>query len=252
MRGLITLAARIKRDKIESYKDKIKICFLGTAPIDMSTKQRFQELFGIVPLENFALSETTFITSETLNDINNRVENSVGEILPYIDIKFQPVTNEENSSHTEIYVKSPFLFLGYLQEDGTVNSPLDKDGYLPTGDLGYLNDHNTLFISGRSRDIIKKGGYFVPLREVEILAQQHDDVSEAIAVKTIHEFYGESYLLFIKANYNTESNLQSEFSSWLHKNLVQYKWPEKIVFVEDFPRTASGKVRKHLLIKQGV
>lgn len=248
MKGLMMLASRTKRDVVISYKDKIKYCLLGTAPIDFAAKKEFQELFGIIPLENFALSETTFITSETVGDIANRSENSVGEILPYVDIKFHKISDGENAQHLEIYVKSPFLFLGYLQENGEIQSPLDKDGYLPTGDLGFLNDNNTLFINGRSRDIIKKGGYFVALREVEILAQQYQNIAEAIAVKTKHQFYGESFFLFIKTKDIKQSDVETNFSRWLHKNLVQYKWPEKIILVEDFPRTASGKVKKHLLI----
>ncbi len=251
MRGIITLATRAKRDSLQIYKEKIKYCLLGTAPIDLRTKQQFEELFGITPLENFALSETTFITSETLQNIDLRVEGSVGEILPYINIKFKSITNDDDiasSPTSEIYIKSPFLFTGYLQTDGSIVNPCDADGFLPTGDLGYMNEHNTLFINGRLRDIIKKGGYFVPLREIEILAQQYKSINEAVAVKTKHDFYGESYVLFIKSNNQKEENIKDEFSSWLHKNLVQYKWPEKVIFVDDFPRTSSGKIRKHMLI----
>ena len=247
MKGLITLASRIKPEIAQGFKDKIKICFLGTAPVDLATKQKFQEMFGIIPLENFALSETTFITSEMISGLANITENSVGEILPYVDIKFTPVRDEEHSSITEIYIKSPFLFDGYLQEDGKIQSQVDAEGYFPTGDLGYLDDNNTLFITGRSRDVIKKGGYFVPLREIEILAQKHNEIAEAIAVKTEHQFYGESYILFIKANSN-KKNINN-LSSWINENLAQYKWPEKVIFVDDFPRTASGKVKKHMLIK---
>jgi len=251
IKGLITLSARLKPEIVLGYKDKIKTCFLGTAPIDLATKQQFTELFGIMPLENFALSETTFITSEKIDEITNRAENSVGEILPYVDIKFNPVLDEENAGHSEVYVKSPFLFEGYLQEGGEVKPLVGADGYLPTGDLGRLGDNNTLFITGRSRDIIKKGGYFVPLREIEILSQQHEEVSEAIAVKIEHQFYGETYILFIKPSNGNRESIETNFSSWLHENLVQYKWPEKVVFVEEFPRTASGKVKKHMLLKVG-
>lgn len=246
MKGLIQLASRIKPEIALAYKDKINTCFLGTAPIDLSTKQKFTELFGIIPLENFALSETTFITSETADKINSRTEKSVGELLPYVDIKFNPVHDEEETEHKEIYVKTPFLFKGYLQEGGDIISPVDSDGYMPTGDLGY-DDKGTLFVSGRSRDIIKKGGYFVPLREVEILSGQYNGVLEAIAVKTGHPFYGESYILFLKTTNKDE--IEQSFGGWLHENLVQYKWPEKIIYVDDFPRTASGKVRKHLLLE---
>ena len=102
-------------------------------------------------------------------------------------------------------------------------------------------------LDGRTRDIVKKGGYLVALREVEILAQQHDIVREAAAVTVPHDFYGETFVLYVVPEPGGDESHQNDLSRFLHANLMKYKWPEKIVYVEDFPRTASGKVRKHLL-----
>lgn len=250
VRGLLAISERTRRHEIAGRPRRVIASFLGTAPIDLATKARFEEVFGIPLLENFALSETTFFSTETLNTRPRRSEGSMGPLLPYADTRFAPVeadTPEGAPPPTEIRVKSPFLFLGYLQGDGSLDLPLDAEGYFRTGDLGHLAD-GQLVVDGRIRDIIKKGGYFVSLREIEILAEQDAAVAEAIAVKVPHDFYGESHVLYLRLTGDSpEAETLERFARWLHGNLVRYKWPERIVAVKDFPRTASGKVRKHLV-----
>jgi len=253
VRGLIAIAERTGRHQVKDYSNLIKNCFIGTAPIDLTTKQKFEQMFCLTMLENFALSETTFCTSETVNSINNRIEGSTGEILPYVELKIDtinPEDDQESKNLGEIKVKSPFLFLGYLQEDGEIFFPVDKDGYLATGDLGHISN-NTLILDGRKRDIIKKGGYFISLREIEVLAEKNEAIAEAAAVKIPHDFYGESYLLFIRLKEGYK-NTENDTVSWLHNNLVKYKWPENVIIKDRFPVTSSNKVRKNILMEENV
>lgn len=250
IRGLLTLSDRIRRPEVAGGAPSVRACFLGTAPIDLQTKRRFEEAFGIPVLENFALSETTFFTTETLDTRFRRIENSVGEILPFAEVDLVAVDepDETGDQPSEIRVRTPFLFRGYLQDDGSIDLPLDEDGYFRTGDFGRLEQGDLLVLTGRRRDIIKKGGYFVSLRAVEVLAEQHEDVDEAVAVGVPHDFYGESFVLYVRlAGDRPDKWAFQTFSPWLHGNLVKYMWPERVVVVDDFPRTASGKVQKHLL-----
>lgn len=242
-----------KRGMLKPQDSPLKYCFLGTAPIDRATKEAFEAMFEVTLLENFGLSETTFLTSETLATLDQRQERSVGEILPYIDLKLVPMTSiDEDQQTAEIRIRSPFLFLGYLDEDGSLTCPLDEEGYFPTSDLGYLSSEGTLVLTGRQRDIVKKGGFLIVLREIEIIAELHPDVYEAAAVSLPHAFYGESYALFIQpSSARTDHQaLIQEIQALLRQNLVSYKWPESIqMALSDFPRTNSGKIRKHALLE---
>jgi len=250
VRGLLKMTGHLRKEDLKRWGGRIKVAFLGTAPIDMVTKQKFEDIFGFRLLENFALSETTFFSSETESNIKNRVERSVGEILPYAEVKF--VAYEKSDDRTfELFVKSPFLFLGYLESNGNLLKPFDDEGYLGTNDCGHLNENALLIIDGRKRDIIKKGGHFVSLREVEVLAEQHEAVREAAAVAVKHDFYGESFILFIILKDKYVASSEADISGFIHKNIIQYKWPEKTVIKKEFPRTANGKVMKHLLIEGG-
>jgi len=237
VKGLNMLATRIDEKTRFAYGSNVKVAFLGTAPISLPEKKEFEELFKITLLENFALSETTFFTSESLATLGKRRQSSVGEILPYVKLKLSPI----EGGHNEILVKTPFLFDGYIAGIGKIELNTDKDGYFATSDLGYL-DGQTLVINGRNRDIIKKGGYFISLREIELFAETNKDVIQACAVKIPHDFYCESYNLFVISKGDEDS-----IKRWFYENIVKYKWPENIIFRKEFPKTPSGKVKKHLL-----
>jgi fatty-acyl-CoA synthase len=104
-----------------------------------------------------------------------------------------------------------------------------------------------LLYRGRTRDIIKRAGYLIVLREVEVLAEQHALVEEASAVPVSHDFYGEDYVLAVRIRPGAAAKVEDPLADiriWVNGTLAKYKWPGKIVECEDFPRTASGKVRK--------
>ena len=253
VRGLLSLA---RRDDF-SRDHGVGLAFLGTAPIDLQTKKDFEETFQIPLLENMALSETTFFTTETIDSRENRTESSVGEILPYVDLRFIEIDREEAQDSNameprqliqEILVSSPFLFLGYLGQDEQSAEIIDADGYMKTGDLGVVADDGKgpLVLQGRSRDIIKKGGYLISMREIEVFAEHNALIKEASAVKVAHNFYGESYNLYVILGDEAKNDPEAldQFEAWIHINLARSKWPETIISKTDFPRTMTGKIKK--------
>lgn len=245
VRGLLAIGERTHRQQIAPLVQKISLAFLGTAPIERATKNRFEEVFGFSLLENYALSETTFITSEAPGQTKERSEGGVGHCLPYAELRFKHLPNER-AEFSEILVRSPFLMLGYLDDQGTVQVP-DEEGFFPTGDLGFTDASGQLVLSGRVRDVIKKGGYFISLREIELLAQSHPAVAEAATAVVTHPFYGETYRIKLILKPGVASNAADDVRDFLYASMARYKWPDGVDVVTDFPRTASGKIRKFLL-----
>ncbi|EKD71474.1 MAG: hypothetical protein ACD_46C00181G0039 [uncultured bacterium] len=243
LRGLLALSNRVGQ---VMQRPNINFCFLGTAPVSLEEKQKLSQIFGVQPLENYGLSETTFISSEHTQHLALRRQSSVGTIMPDVSLKLVPI--EQEISATEIWVRTPYMMLGYLDQQGNIELPVDVDGYLPTGDCGQVVD-GQLQLSGRRRDIIKKGGILIALREIELVAESYPEVAEAIAVKVDHSFYGESSVLYVRAHQPISNSEQfiSRLGKWLHEQLVRHKWPENIVYCDEFPRTSSGKIKKHLL-----
>lgn len=241
------LAVTARRGQVD--RSTVRTSFLGTAPIDLKTKTKFEATFGIDLLENYALSETTFLTSETLETRGQRVEGSVGEPLRYADINLAPLEADgADASYREIRIRSPFLFDGYLGPDGSIALPCDADGYFRTGDLGHF-DSGRLVLDGRRKDVVKKGGILVNLPEIESLAGEHPAVAEAAAAGVPHDFYGEDYVLFLRLSEGFSEASVDDVRTFLCENLIRSKWPSDIRLIAELPRTRSGKIAKGELIK---
>src|SRR3990167_4155198 len=116
--------------------------------------------------------------------------------MPDVEIQLRPTKNNEEKIVTEIWVKTPFSMLGYLNEEGLCETQYDDQGFMPTGDFGKMLD-GQLRVTGRHRDIIKKGGVLILLREIEQIVSAFPKVKEAAAVKVDHPFYGESFDLYL-------------------------------------------------------
>lgn len=231
MRGLLEISKRINREKYIKYPP-VDVCFLGTAPINLETKISFEELTNIPVLENYGLSETTFISTETIGSRNQRKQGSVGEILPWVNLKASQDKMTSNSD--SIIVSTPSIMLGYLGDKSA-------DKWFDTKDCGYIDKDKVLILRGRNRDIIKKGGVMLALREIEILAEQSCGAREACAVAVEHQFYGESYILYVVS--------EMRIDNCLHKHLAKNKWPDEIIPITKLPRTRSGKLDKKKLKK---
>ena len=233
--------------EIDAARSQVRASFLGMAPIGPSEKERFEDLFGIQLLENFALSETTFLTSKKLGDSPRRHPGSVGKPLPWAEVRLSPLADDP--SRSEIEAKTPFLFNGYMDSQGEISRPLTPDGFFRTGDLGVFGEGEVLILKGRWKDVVKKGGYLITLRDIEEVAEGHELVKEAAAIGVPHEFYGETPVLCVELSGGGRlpKEILGELRTLLTKGLAKFKWPGEIVAMESLPRTESGKVQKWVL-----
>lgn len=225
---------------------KVSAAFLGTAPIDLEEKEAFEKIFGIPLLENYGLSETTFLTAEKPADVGKRLQRSVGPVLPWVEMRL---------TESKIEVRTPFIVDGYMGSDGKLQ-PVKPDEWFDTGDIGHLHDA-TLVLDGRIRDVIKKGGVLIHLPEVDTLMRQYPHVVDVATVDVPHAFYGEDYVLFLVFDseaVSSEADRLNGVRAYLANNLVQTKWPAHIIPIDAIPRTQSGKVAKselRNLVKEG-
>jgi acyl-CoA synthetase (AMP-forming)/AMP-acid ligase II len=146
----------------------------------------------------------------------------------------------------EIQVRGPALFLRYANDADNEGS-LTADGYFRTGDLGTLSAGARLTITGRRKDLIIRGGENIGAKEIEDALQWHPSVAEAAVVAMPHERLGEGVFAFVIARPGHEPVL-TELTAHLEEiGLSRQKFPERLAVVSEFPRTASGKVRKNEL-----
>jgi len=230
---------------------KVRASLLGTAPIELNVKERFENAFGIPLIENYALSETTFLSTETIGSRFDRIPGSTGHVLDYVDLEIRhdaaaSGAQDADTAAGEIAVRTPYAFIGYLNADGSMDIPFDDRGFLMTGDIGYVDPNGNLIIVGRVKDIIKKGGLVVSLPEIDRVATECDGVSAAAAVPVKHAFYGEDVALaIVPADPDADAGVLIEkVRQHMMNNLIRYKWPSTITVVDALPATASGKIKR--------
>lgn len=148
----------------------------------------------------------------------------------------------------EICVRGPALFLGYARLEHTQEA-FDEAGYFHTGDVGYLTPEGAIVFTGRIKDLINRGGEKISAKEVEDLLHQHPSVQAAAVVAMPHARLGETVCAYIIARPGTAPSAQDIAALLDRSGVARQKYPEQIFFVDQFPTTASGKIKKDLLRK---
>jgi acyl-CoA synthetase (AMP-forming)/AMP-acid ligase II len=146
----------------------------------------------------------------------------------------------------EVLVRGPAMFLGYGSPEQTAEA-VTADGFFRTGDIGRLDAGGALTITGRKKDLIIRGGENISAKEIEDVLHAHPAVSEAAVVAMPHPRLGEGVCAYVILGTETDDPATRLAEHVLASGLARQKCPERFEFVDDLPRTASGKVRKDLL-----
>ena len=184
--------------------------------------------------------------SDAADDIEIRVH-TVGRAMPQTEIKVMSVATGETvprGQQGEICVRGYALMKGYDGDPAGTAMVIQPDGWLKTGDLGVMRDDGCLRITGRSRDVIIRGGENIYPREVEEFLYTHPKVGEVQVVGIPNQRLGEIVVAWIRLRPGQESTEQ-EIREWCQGQIAYYKVPEHIRFVTEFPATLSGKIQKY-------
>ena len=146
----------------------------------------------------------------------------------------------------EVLVRGPGMFLGY-GDPGQTDQAITADGFFRSGDIGRLDDRGALTITGRKKDLIIRGGENISAREIEDVLQAHPDVALTAVVAMPHARLGEGVCAYIVLRPGAEASAADLAAHVRASGLARQKCPERFEFLQDLPRTASGKIRKDLL-----
>ncbi|KAM9976817.1 hypothetical protein ACTFIR_010663 [Dictyostelium discoideum] len=175
---------------------------------------------------------------------------SAGILLPNQLAKIISSETGENlgiGKKGEICIKGPNVMLGYYNNEKATNQVIDKDGFLRTGDIGYVDEDGYYFIIDRSKELIKCKGFQVPPAELEALLLSHPKVADACVVGLSKGDMGEVPRGFVVIKQN-ESLTEKELLDWAHPKIANYKhFRGGIFFIPTIPKSATGKLlRKNL------
>ena len=143
----------------------------------------------------------------------------------------------------EVGVRGPGVMRGYYRQPSETSRSFDADGYFLTGDLGIIDEDGFVHLVGRSKEVIIRGGFNVYPREVEDRLQAHPAVQDAVVVGVLDEFLGEAICACVRPVEGAIVTGQ-EVKNWCRLTLADYKVPDRVRFLDEFPLTGTGKVRR--------
>jgi long-chain acyl-CoA synthetase len=236
----LTKFLKLKNTNLEDYFLNIRLVITNSTTIPKNTIQSFRKILKNGNLATYyGLTEASRSTFMIFQEDIAR-DDSVGKPAPGVNIRIE---NNQNSTG-EIMVKGKNVISNYWN-----NKIADRnfmDGWLKTGDIGYLDKENFLFLKGRKDDIVNVGGEKVIPEEIEVIVKQLPDVEDVAAFGIENEIFGQVIKLHVIKT--TESDLdKSKILIHCMKNLEKFKIPTKIDFVEKIPKTSYGKVKRFML-----
>jgi malonyl-CoA/methylmalonyl-CoA synthetase len=225
----------------------MRLFISGSAPLLEETHHAWRERTGHAILERYGMTETGMNTSNPYD--GERVAGTVGLPLPGVSVRIaQPATGEPLGADEigMIEVKGPNVFSGYWRLPEKTKAEFRDDGYFVTGDLGKIDAQGYVHIVGRGKDLVITGGLNVYPKEVESLIDAVPGVVESAVVGAPHPDLGEGVTAVVVREKDAAVN-ETTILAALAGALARYKQPKRILFVDELPRNAMGKVQKNVL-----
>ena len=234
-------------DTAEGVGGHIKTICVGTAPLPASLKTTFEDRYGVTLNESYGSSELLYITA--VSDSDRQSPGTVGVPLRGVVARIvDHQGNDQPADHEgEIRLRSDYSFAGYVDYANGRVEPYAAQSWFHTGDSGHLDPAGRLFVTGRIKDIIIKGGINVSPRAIEEILHRHPQVQHVAVVGVPHEFFGEDIVAAIVVSEQTPGNsvdLAKELQDICRSRLSEVEVPSRIEFLKELPLSSTGKVQK--------
>lgn len=276
----IVLLTRFDAKKVLQSIEKYKVTILYTTPLMNIDMMKLKEIettdfdslrlnlatsFGVqvteelskkwesytnIPFFEWAYGFTEAHTGNTLMDPNAIKYATNGKPAYETEVKIidlnDPSIEMPNDEEGEIIIKSPSVFKGYLNKPEATKEAL-RDGWFYTGDIGKIDKDGYLVFLGRVKEMIKSSGYSVYPEEVEKMLINHPNIEAAAAIGVADEKRGESIKAYIILKDKTLGTKEEDVIAWAREKMAAYKYPRQVEFVDELPKTSTGKLLRRKL-----
>ncbi|MFT6761952.1 MAG: long-chain acyl-CoA synthetase [Candidatus Aldehydirespiratoraceae bacterium] len=234
-------------DQLEGSEfSNIRIALSGASKLPIATARLMRDRFGIELNEGYGLTEASPIVTSS---IGGEVRfGSVGRALDGVEVRLVNADGDIPAGDVgEVWVRGDNVFAGYFRDADATEAVLTDDGWLKTGDLATVDDDGYLWLVDRAKDLVIVSGFNVFPAEVEDVLSTHDDVVEVGVVGVAHPHTGEAVKAFVVARRGSDID-EDTLIEFCLDHLARYKCPSKIMFVDNVPRNATGKLLRRELI----
>ncbi len=227
---------------IEYCDDKnIKAVFSCTAPLSEQLEKSFESKFFLHLKNTYGLSELLFVSANLPNQSKN---NGVGKIISGCKILIIDDNGKElpHGQTGEIVIKSDYLTLGYYKY--IPNPTSIRNSFFLTGDVGFVSTEGYLYITDRKKDLIIRGGINISAAEIEEVIRKDNNINEVAVIGMPHELQGEEIVAVLNVN---DKFSEKSLMELCRNYLASFKIPDKLLYIDEFPRGVTGKIQKRKL-----
>jgi len=259
-----TAMSALMQRKVDADISSLRLAFCGSAPLPLELYRRFEEAAGVTICEGYGLTEATCLVSINPPEGEKRV-GSIGIPFPYTDVRIVDVATQVDCGVDEIgeiCVASPGVYDGKTYTEAEKNADLFYPGvdapagegvqYLRTGDLGRIDPEGYLWITGRAKDLIIRGGHNIDPAEIEEALAGHEAVAFAGAIGQPDAHAGEvpcAYVELVDGATITAEELRAYAKEHIHERAAH---PKHLEIMDELPKTAVGKIFKPDLRKSAM
>ena len=224
----------------------LRICFSSGAALSPETAKIFKEKTGITITAGWGLTEAS--PQLTVSPRGVFKENYVGLPLPQTEVVAMDDQKQILGKGVigELAAKGPQVMMGYWQEEQETKKTITSDGWLLTGDIGYVSDDG-VYLVGRRKETINSGGYKIWPNEIEHVLMENEHVLEAAVIGSKDEYFGEIVKAFVVLKSDAT---EKELAEFCRDRLSSYKVPKVFEFRESLPKSSVGKILRLALAEE--
>lgn len=247
------ILALAKHPIVDKYDlSALKQIFSGAAPLSAELQEAVAKRLDVFAVQGYGLTETSPVTHATPNDPTRMKPGSVGQSIRNTDVRIiDPETGEDQmpDSHGEVWMRGPQVMIGYLNNPEATKDTVDEEGWIHTGDIGYVDDEGYLYVIDRLKELIKYKGMQVAPAELEGILLTNESIADVAVIPIPDEMAGEipkAYVV-LKPNQTLSEGAVMEFVAG---QVAPHKKIRRVEFVDEIPKSASGKILRRLLVER--
>jgi acyl-CoA synthetase (AMP-forming)/AMP-acid ligase II len=241
--------ALAKHPVVDNYKlSHLKWLLCAAAPLGAEVTEAVQRRLNVTLRQAYGMTEASPATHFTGPDANRA--GKVGPLVPLTECRVvDPESGHDLPAGQpgEVWVRGPQVMKGYLKNPEATARTVDSDGWLHTGDIGFVDDDSYLTVVDRLKELIKVKGYQVAPAELESLLLKHPHIADVAVIPVADDDAGEVPKAIVVARGPLTAD---DVMAFVHREVAHYKRIRHVAFVDAIPKSASGKILRRVLVEQ--
>src|SRR2546428_347171 len=241
-------------DRARRDLSSLKSVLLGGAPSSPELVRRVRDTLGVEVSVRYSSTEVAIATASLADDPPERLATTVGRATPGVELRIVDERNAPVPAGTpgEVVVRSPAAMVRYWRDPEATAATIDAEGWVHTGDVGFLDDAGYLHLRGRQSEMFICGGFNVYPAEIEDLLARHPKVARAAVVGLPHEVFGEVGWAFVVPRDPADPPTLAELRAFVGAELASFKRPDGLRVLGELPLTPMFKVDTRALRAMGL